>query len=445
MKKLFKFFAVTAFSSVAFAQQTFNIDESWQYAIDHNIAVQKAKIDRTIADQKVKETIGIGLPQIDGQAKYNYYLKIPVTLIDASEFPGSTAPDGTVTEFPMGLKHNANVGLTLTQLLFNGSYLVGLQSSKAYKETMALAEEKTQISIKEGILMSYAAVLVTDENIKTLEENRKVAEKALNDTRETYKVGLIEFQNVEQLEYSYKSLLANQQNLVRSREKALMALKYLMGYPMQDQITLTSTLEELVRKNETLVNLNDDNKIADHIDLKLKRNTLKLTELQLKLQKSKSLPTLAGFANTAYNTGNNNFTIFNSNNKWYNSSILGLQLDVPIFSGLQRHWQTQQAKLEVEKSKLDLQETERELNNRAYAASIDYNNAYNSFKNAEELIALSSSIYNKQRIKFNEGMGTSFELQQSETQLYESQAKYYEAAITLIQAKTNLDEAFGTL
>ena len=125
--------------------------------------------------------------------------------------------------------------------------------------------------------------------------------------------------------------------------------------------------------------------------------------------------------------------------------MIAVQLDVPIFSGLQRHYQTQQAKLNVEKAKLDLVDVQRDLSNKAFSATIDYNNAYNSYKNAEELIALSSSIYNKQRIKFNEGLGTSFELQQSETQLYDSQSKYYQAAIELIQAKTKLDEALGKL
>ena len=131
--------------------------------------------------------------------------------------------------------------------------------------------------------------------------------------------------------------------------------------------------------------------------------------------------------------------------QWFNTSVVAVQLDIPIFSGLQRHWRTQQAKLEVEKAKLDVNDTKRSLSNKAYAATIEYNNAYNSYKNAEELIALSSSIYNKQRIKFKEGLGTSFDLQQSETQLYDSQAKFYQTALELIQAKTKLDEALGKL
>lgn len=293
--------------------------------------------------------------------------------------------------------------------------------------------------------MSYTAVLVVDENIKTLEENRKVAEKALNDTRETYQLGLIEFQNVEQQEYSYKSLLANQQNLTRDRKKLMMTLKYLMGYPLDQPISLSSSLDELIQKNEGLVDLENQLDLNNHIDYRLKQNQLKLNELKLRLQKSYALPSLSGFANTAYNTGNNQFKIFDTNNRWFNSTILGLQLDVPIFSGFQRHWQTEQAKLDLKKSQLDLQDMEKTLKNNAYSASVDYDNAYNSYKNALELIKLSSSIYNKQQIKFKEGMGSSFDLQQAETQLYNSQAQYYQSALNLIQAKTKLDEALGKL
>ncbi len=442
MKKLLQFFAITAFSTVIFAQQNFSLDEAWQYAIDHNVNVQKAKIDRTIADHKVKETIGIGLPQLDGQAKYNYFLNVPVQLLPAELAGGDP---GKYIPVKFGQKQSMTGGLTLTQLLFNGSYIVGLQSSKAYKETAALAEEKTEISVKEGIMMAYAAVLITDENIKTLEENRKVVEKSLYDTNETYKIGLIEFQNVEQLEYSYKSLLANQQNLNRSREKVLMALKYLMGYPLDEKIVLTSTLDEIIRKNETLVDLNATVNTENHIDSRLAENALTISQLKLKLEKSKALPTLSSALASNYNAYSDDFNFLSSSQQWFNTSVVAVQLDIPIFSGLQRHWRTQQAKLEVEKAKLDVNDTKRSLSNKAYAATIEYNNAYNSYKNAEELIALSSSIYNKQRIKFKEGLGTSFDLQQSETQLYDSQAKFYQTALELIQAKTKLDEALGKL
>ena len=173
----------------------------------------------------------------------------------------------------------------------------------------------------------------------------------------------------------------------------------------------------------------------------MQQNQVKINELLLKLEKSKALPTLAAFFST---NANGMGTKLNELN-WNKPTMWGLQLDIPIFSGLQRHWKTEQAKMNLEKSHLDLNDTQRNLQNKAGSAYIDYENALASYNNAKELITLSNSIYNKQQIKFKEGMGTSFELSQSESQLLEAQTKYYEAALNLIQARTKLDEALGTL
>ena len=442
MKKWIIGFTTLAFFVQSNAQQALSIDEAWQYAVDHNVNVQKAKIDRTIADHKVKETIGIGLPQISAQGQYNYFLNIPVQLLPAAFVGGE---EGTYIPVQFGQKQSVSGGVTLTQLLFNGSYLVGLQSAKAYKETAALAEEKTEITVKEAILLTYTGILVTDENLKTLEENRKVAEKSLFDTEQTYKVGLIELQNVEQQQYSYKSILTNQQNLIRTRDKLLMTLKYLMGYPLKENLVLTTDLQELIVKNETLVSVEENRDVSNHIDFRLSQNALRLQQLLLKLQKSKYLPTLAAAVSSTYNGNADDFNFFNKNQQYFNTSVIALQLDIPIFSGFQKKWQTEQAKLEVKKAELDLNETQRNIQNTAFTASIEYENAYNSYKNAQELVALSSSIFKKQQIKFQEGLGTSLELQQAETQLYSSQNQYYEAALNLIQSKTKLDKALGTL
>lgn len=442
MKKWIQVFALLAISLHLNAQQSFSIEEAWQYAVDHNVNVQKAKIDRTIADQKVKETIGIGLPQISAQGQYNYFLNIPVQLLPGAVFGGE---EGTFIPVQFGQKQTVTGGITMQQLLFNGSYLVGLQSAKAYKETAQLAEEKTEITVKEAILLAYTGILVTDENLKTLEENRKVAAKSLYETEETYKVGLIELQNVEQIQYSYKSILTNQQNFIRTREKLLMSLKYLMGYPLNEKLALTTDLQELINKNETLVALNENPDVTNHIDFRLSQNSLRLKELLLKLQRSKYLPTLAAAISSNYNGSADDFNFFNKNQQYFNTSLIALQLDIPIFSGFQKKWQTEQAKLDVKKAELDLDETKRNIQNTVFSSSIEYENAYNSYKNAQELVALSSSIFKKQQIKFQEGLGTSLELQQAETQLYNSQNQYYEAALNLIQSKTKLDKALGTL
>ena len=272
--RLLTLLAVTALSTGLFAQKTLSIDEAWQYAIENNVNSKKAKIDRTIADQKVKETTGIGFPQINAQAKYTDNIKIPVVVFGGQEFE-------------MGFKQNITSGITVSQLLFNGSYLVGLQSAKAYKETAALAEEKTNISVKEGVLMTYAGILATDENILTLQENQRILNKNLHDTEITYKTGLTEFQNVEQLQYSAKNMATIIDNLKRTRKKLELGLKYMIGYPLEESIVLTSSFDEVIAKNNVLVS-KDATNFDNHVDLRLQKNQVKISELLLKLEKSKA-------------------------------------------------------------------------------------------------------------------------------------------------------------
>lgn len=433
MKNWIKIFALTAFSTQLYAQKNLTIDEAVSYALENNVNVKKAKIDQTIAQQKVKETVGIGLPQVSGQAKYTNYIKIPVMFVT---FPGSTE----VSEFPMAQKQNINTGITVSQLLFNGSYIVGLESAKTYKETASLIEEKTEISIKEAVMMTYAGVLATEENIKTLEENKRVLEKNLNDTRQVYKTGLTELQSVEQLEYSYKNLSTVIENLKRTKNKLNNGLKYLIGFPLEEKLELTSTFDEVLDKNKQLI-ARESYDFSNHIDLKLKQNQVRVNQLLLKLEKSKALPSLSTFFSTNANALGSSLDDL----RWNYPTLWGIQLDVPIFSGLQRHWKTEQAKLNLVKAQLDKEDAEKQLQSEYYQKATDYENALASYNTAEDLVKLSSEIYRKQNVKFKEGLGTSFELSQAENQLYEAQTKYYQAAIELIQAKVQLDKAKGIL
>lgn len=451
MKNWIKIFALTAFSTQMYAQKNLTIDEAVSYALENNVNVKKAKIDQTIAQQKVKETVGIGLPQVNAQGKYNDFIKVGAQLFPAELIPEKYLPpelqgkdlSGQFIPLAFGQKYNLQGGVTVSQLLFNGSYIVGLESAKTYRETASLIEEKTEISIKESVMMTYAGVLATEENIKTLEENKRVLEKNLNDTRQVYKTGLTELQSVEQLEYSYKNLSTVIENLKRTKNKLDNGLKYLIGFPLEEKLELTSTFDEVLDKNKQLI-ARDSFDFSNHIDLKLKQNQVRVNQLLLKLEKSKALPSLSTFLSSNSVANNNDFSKLFSE-KFYNSTIFGLQLDIPVFSGLQRHWKTEQAKLNLVKAQLDKEDAEKQLQSEYYQKATDYENALASYNTAEDLVKLSSEIYRKQNVKFKEGLGTSFELSQAENQLYEAQTKYYQAAIELIQAKVQLDKAKGIL
>lgn len=439
--KIFSVLSLGLFS-LGFSQQNISMDQALAYALENNINIKKAKIDKEIAVQKVKETIGIGLPQVKGTGNYNYFLNIPVQLLPA-EIAGG--PHGQFIPVKFGQKQSLSGGLSVQQLLFNGSYLVGLESVKAYRETSNLAEEKVQLSIKEAIMMAYTAVLVMDENIATLLDNQTVLAKSLHDTKQTYKQGLIEFQNVEQLEYSFSNLSNQLENLKRSRQQYLNSLKYILGMKLEEKLLLTTNLNDLLNLNKILVATEENPDVKKHIDYKLKSNEIRLSQLKLKLQKSKALPVLALGISSTYNAYSQNFTFLNSNQNYFNSSVIALQLDVPIFSGFQRKWQTEQAKLDLKKVELEKEDLEKNLKNEIFSKSIEYQNAFHSLETAQKLINLSSSIFKKEQIRFKEGLGSSFNLQNSETQLYQSQAQYYQSALQFIQSKIKLDKAQSKL
>ena len=205
---------------------------------------------------------------------------------------------------------------------------------------------------------------------------------------------------------------------------------------------LSSSFDEVIDKNKQLI-ARDSFDFSNHIDLKLKQNQVRINQLSLKLEKSKALPSLAAFFNPSYVSGGYDFKPFSSD--WFYSSNFGIQIDIPVFSGLQRHWKTEQAKLNLVKAQLDKEDAEKQLQSEYYQKATDYENALASYYTAEDLVKLSSEIYRKQNVKFKEGLGTSFELSQAENQLYEAQTKYYQAAIELIQAKVQLDKAKGIL
>lgn len=412
------------------------IDEAVELALQNNANVKKAALDVQAANQKVWETIAIGLPQISGQFGYNYFL-------NAQEQPMPDFFYGTdnLLFLDSPVKQNISASATLSQLLFNGSYLVGLQSVKVYKLISELAKDKTDIAIKEAVHFAYTGVIVLDENLKTLEENRKISDKNLHDISEIYKVGLGEEQSVEQMQYNHSSLLVAINNAQQTRKTLLNSLKHLIGKPLSENLKLTTSLEKIIEKSSILQDENAD--LTNHIDLKLAENEVKSYELQLKNEKSKALPTVAAFLSGSINSYDKEFKL--NDLIWHGTTIVGLSVELPIFSSFARKSRVEQAKINLEKALINKSETEINLQQQAQAKTIEYQNALATYNNTKELIRLSERIFNKQQTKFYEGIGSSFDLSQAERQKYDAQNQYIQAAFNLVQTKIALDKAIGKL
>jgi outer membrane protein len=416
---------------------SFTLKEAIDHAIQNNYSAINANRDIEAAKQKKWETTTIGLPQINGAVGYQNNFKIQKSLIPAEIFGGQP---GEFAEVAFGTKHNMSSSLTLTQLIFDGSYLVGLQSAKTYLEISQNAKIKTSQEIKELIVNSYGNVLLADESILILVKNKSILEKTLSDTKEIFKNGLIEEENVEQLQITLASINSSLENIKRQKTIANDMLKLLLGIDLQNELVLTDKLDALTINNVDLNLLKEEFNVTNNIDYKIGKNLETSKELLLKLEKSKALPSLGAAVNFGYNSFGNNFTFFNQDQKWFNYSNVGLSLNVPIFSSFGRSSRTQQAKIALEQSKTELTQTEQKLKLQFEKAKSDYEFSLEQLTTSKSNLNLAERIENKNQIKFKEGLSSSFDLTKAQEQLYSAQQNYLQAMLDVINKRATLEK-----
>lgn len=428
------------FPTLIWAQDTsnFSLEEAINYAKTNSYAMLNADDDIAAAKRKVWETTTMGLPQVNATLDYQNFIKQPVQLIPA-EFLGGNA--GEFAEISFGTKQNMNAAATLSQLLFNGSYLVGLQSAKVYLEISESIKEKTDIAVKEGVTNAYTAVLMSEEGIEIMKKNKNILEKNLRETTEIVKNGFAEEQDVEQLQLTLSQINNELRNMQRLKVTNLKMLKYVLGIPIENEIFLTQSLEDLVATNKDLSLINDDLDVANHIDYKMAQNNTRANELFIKLEQSKALPSLNAFVNYGLAAYGEEFKFFSSDQKWFDSSLFGVSLNVPIFSSLERTSRVQQAKIELKKAERAENETEQKLLLQHQNALLNYQNALETFQTSKETLYLAERIEKKENIKFFEGVSSSFDLSTAQNQLYGKQQEYLQAIFNLISKKVALETA----
>lgn len=416
---------------------SFSLQQAIEHAIKNNYQAINSGRDIEIAEKKKWETTAMGLPQINGNVSYQNNFKLQTSVIPA-EFLGGTP--GEFAEVTFGTKHNAAASLGLTQLLFDGSYIVALQASKTYLEFYKNYKKKTDTDIKEMIINSYGSVLLANENALNLQKNKTILEKTVFETNETFKNGLIEEENVEQLKITLAGITSNLDYNNRLKEISLNMLKINLGIDIKDELIITDQLDNLAISNMDLAFTNNDFDVKNNINYLISDNFVQQRSLELKLERSKALPSLGAAVNFGYNTFGNTFTFLQSNNRWFNYSNLGLNLNIPIFSSLERSARTQQAKIELEKAKTLLTQSEEQLKLQFQIAKSDYEFRIEQYNSAKESLKLAERIENKQRIKFKEGLSSSFDFTEAQRQLYASQQSFLQTMVDVINKKAALEK-----
>lgn len=417
-------------------QYQFTLQEAINFALDSNYTAINARRDIAKALKQKWETTATGLPQLNANVAYNNNLKQPVTLIPG-EISGG-AP-GTFVPVVFGTEQNANATATLNQLIFDGSYLVGLKAAQTFLRFSENTTEKTRLEVRKGVINAYGSVLLSNELIAIFEKNKKALEDNLYETQQIFKEGLTEEESVEQLEVTLLDVTTQLSNARRTNVIAKQMFNLALGIDVDAPVVLTENLDALILQNANLALLQKELSVEENVDYKIALNLTEQRDLEMQLEQSKALPTLTAFVNYGTAAFSNSFTFLNSEQPWFQSSLLGLNLNVPIFSSGMRAARTQRAKIALEQAQTQLDQTTQEVTLALNSARSNYQFAIEKYENAKKNIALSERIETKNQIKFTEGLSTSFELRQAQTQLYSAQQQYFQSMLDLINAKAEIE------
>ena len=420
---------------------TLSLDQAIDYAIKNSFSNRIAKEDIKSAKKQKWETTTIGFPSIDAGIDYQNFLKQQVSLIPAEFFGGTP---GEFTEVIFGTKQNLNLAITLKQLLFDGSYFVGLESARTFLKISEQAKEKTELLTREAVINAYGNVLISEKSIKILKGNIQILEKSLNDTQKIFENGLIEEENVEQLEITLGNIKSQLSSVIRLKAIAYQMLNLTMGNDIDVKLTLTDTLDSLTRSNIDLKLISESFNLNNHIDYRIAENDRESKRLLMQLEKSRALPTLNAFINYGTQMNSNSTSLLDfSGQRGFNYSLLGVSLNVPLFSSLARSSRTQRAKINLDIADIQLKETEERLSLEAKMARSDYQLSIENYQTAKKNLDLAEKIEKKQRIKFVEGISSSFDLTQAQNQLYSQQQTFIQSMLDVIAKKAALENALN--
>ena len=433
-------FITLILASTSFAQQRLSVTEAQELGIQNNINVKNASLEVSLAKKKVMETISIGLPKINGEVNWQQFVEIPTTVVPTNMFV-PTAPDGVYTELQFGTEHNSKASITATQLLFDGSYIVGLKASAIYKSLSQQSLQLTEQQIQDSVAAAYYNVLVAEERKDFLKLITEIHQGILDEVQARYEMGMVEDLDVDRIALTLSNMEIQYENMQRMTEVAYLYLKLILGIPLEEELVLTDSLPNLLSQNQIL-KIHEPN-IENRLEFQLAETQRKLSKLDLRRYQSLFLPSISAFGTYSQNAFRDEFNFFDEDLNWYPTKVIGVKATMNLFNGFYRIAKVQQAKIELEKAKNNELQISESLSLAHKVALSNYLTAYHTLKQKSESLQLSKKIYLKTMAKYREGLVSSMELSQSGADYSQAQADNAQAIYNLLIAKTNYNRSVG--
>ncbi len=415
--------------------KNFSLKEAQEFAVLHSYDSKKSLLDVEAAKKKLKETLADGFPQVNSNINYLNNLELATVLIP--DFFGGDPNKKIPVQF--GTQHNAYFSVTVDQKIFDVSYIVGLNTSKIYRQLADQGYERTQLEVKETVTNTYFLILVSKETDRIIQANIDNLEQTLYEISESYKEGFVEKTDVDVIQISVTALKNSLQNVQKQTEIAYKLLKFQMGLDLEKNIEITENLEDILRRIDIQEAISAEFDLNQNIDYQLLNTQEKLAEMAHKNAKSKYWPSISAFYTFQQAAQRDVFNFFNFEKDWFRSQVFGINIYIPIFKSGAQKARVAQAAIVLEQARNSrIQASQGILLEDAQARNA-LSAAYENFLNVKNNMELSKSVYDTTLIKYREGIASSTDLTQANDRYLLSQSNYIQAISTLLNAKNKLD------
>ncbi|MEM6735702.1 MAG: TolC family protein [Bacteroidota bacterium] len=427
----------------AFSQSALrlSVEDCINYGLGNNEQLEITDYDKQIADLEVKETIADGLPQatINGGLNYNY--EIQKSLLDVSNF--SDAPPGTEEEVAFGQEYDGNLVLEVNQLIFDGSYFVGLQAARTYRDLSSKDHIETQIDVVEAVSKAYYFALISVERLELVKANLSRIDTLLSETVKMYEAGFAEKLEVDRIKVTYNNLKVDLSESTQLKELSEKLLKFQMGMDLNQNIELTENLDE-VDVSMPLIPSSNFN-YSDRIEFSQLITGEQLTELNMKNNKSQYLPTLNANFNYGYNTATSDFDQLFTTSRWLNYGVIGLSASIPVFDGFMKRSRIQQNKLELKQLESEKSFLKKSIDIEIEESRINLTSQIETLEVQKQNVELARYIYDIAKIKYQQGVGSNLEVTDADTAFKEAQIDYLDSVYDAKTSQIELKKALGIL
>ena len=456
-------FALISFKAGAQERHEFSVQQAVEYAMKNSAQVKNALIGVQIQEQTNREITSAAYPQLNGNFSATYFPKIPIQTFpnfiatgtyhvlqqegvkNGSGQPITVPSDVGFIEAQFGTRFTGVAGVDLDQILFDGQVFVGLQARAAAIDYARKAAEVTQEQIKANIYKIYWQLIVGRNQIATIDANIARSEKLLHDTREIYKNGFAEKLDVSKVEVNLTNLRTERLKVDNLIQSGLLGLKILLGMPARDVLHLTDTLSlarETELKTEILEGTYAYSNRKEYQQIELAK---KLGEYNVKRYKYTYFPAVSAFGSYSFNAMRNNFDFFDFKQKWFPTALVGVRVNVPIFDGFAKDARINRAKFELAQTLNNMENLKLSIDQEVEAARITMRSAVASLELQRKNMDLAEEVYSQTKLKFEQGLGSTLEITNAESDLKVAQYNYYGALYDAIIAIVDYRKATGTL